>query len=520
MNLHSPMATSHKAALVFLGILFSNLITPIGIASAKDHEVASAAALQSALETVQGGDKIILAAGNYGDLIIGNQGAFRFSSPVEIIAGDLAHKPVFTHLEILNASNLKLNGLVVDYSFSPDDPPQFEAAKISSSEQISIVNCVFDGDTASGTGTFADGYATAIGLRVRKSKSVLLERNMFRQWLRGATFREVEDLTVTGNEVTEIRSDGLDFAQVSNALIEDNHLHDFRMAPGSPDHRDMIQFWTKETSAPSSNIVIKNNFLEIGAGSPTQSIFMRNEEVDKNNGGSGMFYQNILIEGNLIRNAHTNAIAIGESNGLTIVRNTLLQAVSAQKGGKVSVPTLSVAESSTGVTVAGNLVTRMGKMFKSAPADWEVSGNVPLQRVDPNEQDYYGNVFLDPLSEKTLKLQDLAIVPTSTFAAQSLGSPLSAWNLAPKHPVGVITNKRGSGTILSQTFTLSEAYGPSGPLDLAAAEISWTFGDGQGEAGQSVSHNYPNAGIYVVKCVVKLPGQTSFECERTIAIGY
>jgi PKD domain/Right handed beta helix region len=520
MNPISFFRSRQIAIQVFLVAAFMQANSFIGLAEAVDFKVSSADELQAALAKVQGGDKIIVAAGNYGVLIIGNQGAFRFADTVEITAADPTHKPVFSHLEILNASHLKLTGLMVDYSYAPNDPPQFEAAKISSSEHISILNCVFDGDMASGTGTFADGFATGIGLRVKNSKSIVLDHTVFRQWLRGATFRIVEDLEVNGNEISEIRSDGLDFAQITNAVIKDNHIHDFRMAPGSPDHRDMIQFWTKETTAPSSNIIIQNNFLDMGTGSPTQSIFMRNEVVDQNNAGPEMFYQNIRIEGNLIRNAHINAIAIGETNGLSIERNTLLQAVSIQKGGKVSVPALSVAVKSVGVSVAGNLVPRMGQMFKSPPPDWKVSNNVSLQRVNPDADDYYGNIFVDALSEKTLELADLAIIPTSAFAEQSLGSPMSTFNVAPKRLIGIVSSKRGSGSVLSQDITLSQAYGPEGPLQLKSEKISWTFGDGQTGFGKSLNHQYAAAGIYVVRCVVQLPDQTTFKCEQTIAVGY
>ena len=65
----------------------------------------------------------------------------------------------------------------------------------------------------------------------------------------------------------------------------------------------MIQFWTSGTTSPSTNIVIRGNILDSGDGGWTQSIFMRNEMVDTGGAGDAMFYQNILIEDNVIYNA-------------------------------------------------------------------------------------------------------------------------------------------------------------------------------------------------------------------------
>ena len=56
----------------------------------------------------------------------------------------------------------------------------------------------------------------------------------------------------------------------------------------------------------------------------TQSIFMRNEVVDQGLAGANMYYQNVLIENNIIYNAHTHGITVGETIGLTIDHNTAL----------------------------------------------------------------------------------------------------------------------------------------------------------------------------------------------------
>ena len=94
------------------------------------------------------------------------------------------------------------------------------------------------------------------------------------------------------------------FSNIDGVLIENNYIHDFRGSPGSGDHCDMIQFWTAGTTSPSTNITIRANVLDIGNGTATQSIFMRNEMVDTGQAGTEMYYKNVVIEDNTITNAH------------------------------------------------------------------------------------------------------------------------------------------------------------------------------------------------------------------------
>ena len=154
---------------------------------------------------------------------------------------------------------------------------------------------------------------------------------------------------VVDNDVHSIRSDGFDFVEVNDVLIEGNHIHDFVANLGSGDHLDMIQFWTTGTTSPSTNIIIRGNILNSGAGDWTQSIFMRNEMVDLGLAGTEMFYRNILIENNVIYNAHAHGITVGETDGLTIRNNTILYNATISDGSVVHVPTINSSNASTNV---------------------------------------------------------------------------------------------------------------------------------------------------------------------------
>ncbi|MFN3938918.1 MAG: right-handed parallel beta-helix repeat-containing protein, partial [Gemmobacter sp.] len=170
--------------------------------------------------------------------------------------------------------------------FKEGDIYNLRPFEVQSSTNVTIRNSLFDGDVASGRGELADGYGTAIGLTVRDSKGITVEGNEFSVWWRGLTVSNTKDVTVSGNEIHDMRSDGMNFADVQGVLIENNYIHDFRLSPLSGDHPDMIQFWTAGTTEPSTDIIIRNNTLDIGDGSWTQSIFMRNEMVDTGKAGA------------------------------------------------------------------------------------------------------------------------------------------------------------------------------------------------------------------------------------------
>ena len=55
----------------------------------------------------------------------------------------------------------------------------------------------------------------------------------------------------------------------------------------------MIQFWTAETTAPSANVTIRDNTIDIGDGRMIQSLFIYNEAVLREGAGQSMFYRNL-----------------------------------------------------------------------------------------------------------------------------------------------------------------------------------------------------------------------------------
>jgi Right handed beta helix region len=325
--------------------------------------VSTSAQLTMALSQASGGDKILLAAGNYGQLeITGN-----YDSPLTIASANPGNPASFSTMSINGAENVTVDSVVFNYDFKESDIPTYKPFEVVNSSKVVIQNSVFEGDMASGQGTIFDGHGTGIGLSVRSSSGVEVEKNEFKSWGTALQVNESQNVQVQGNNIHDIRKDGMNFVEVQGVVIENNYIHDFKGLPDAIDHRDMIQFWTTGTNNPSTDIIIRKNVLDIGNGSHTQSIFMRNEVVDKGQAGQGMFYQNVLIENNVIINHHLHGITVGETAGLVIQNNTLVAAKPDASesttqwllekygsGAGILVPRINVTDDSQGVGIKTN----------------------------------------------------------------------------------------------------------------------------------------------------------------------
>lgn len=354
--------------------------------------VTNSAQLATALNQASGGDKIVLASGDYGRLDINE----KFSSTVTITSADAGHPAKFSSMLMNGAQNVTIDKVSFDYTYKATDSATYKPFEVANSSKVVIHNSVFDGDVKSGGGTIFDGYGTGVGLSVRGSSAVQVAGNEFKGWGTALKVNDSQNIQIQTNDIHDIRRDGSNFVNVQGILIENNHIHDFKGLPDGIDHRDMIQFWTTGTNQPSTNITIRGNLLDIGQGSHTQSIFMRNDVVDKGLAGASMYYQNVLIENNTIINHHLHGITIGETEGLTIRGNTLTAAVPdptesttkwlLDKYGPTSgilIPRIEVNDHSHHVNVSGNSFFGgsffTGSRVDSGTAhgtDWSVTGNV------------------------------------------------------------------------------------------------------------------------------------------------
>jgi len=375
--------------------------------AAAEVQVATIDELSAALARAPEGEVISLAPGNYGGLILSS--ATRANRAVTLRSANPQDPARITGLTLDGVANVTLDALVFDYSFQPGDAEWSAPFVIHASSGVVIQNSIFDGDLARSLSGVADGYGTGTGLTVDGSTQVTLKRNRFFKFMRGLTVSDSDNISVVGNEVTAIRSDGMDFVAIQGLLVAENFIHDFRASSASDDHADMIQFWTTGTTRPSSDVVIRDNVLNSGSGDPTQSIFMGNELVAQGTAGPEMFYRNVAITGNVIINSHLHGITVGEVTGLTISHNTLIhnrRTDGAEDNLQLWTPRINIAEASQNVVVESNAMSAISG-GENRP-DWVMTDNVLIQDSNPAAPFYYDDVFVAALTGDPASLASFA----------------------------------------------------------------------------------------------------------------
>ncbi len=284
-------------------------------AHAKAIIVSSSSELAAVLKTATGGETIYLKAGAEPyDLSLSKVNP---ASNVTLTSFDPDHPAVFETLKLNASSNITVDNVVFS-SANADRAAYLSDIFVTDSAHITIKN-----STMIGTATEYNDGKVAVGedaVKVRNTDGFVFENNEVSHYNFGVQITGSKNVVVSGNDIHSLQADGLQFAEVTNVLIEDNKIHDFLGSLFSINHTDMIQFWTSNTTTPSSNISIINNVLDSGTGSWTQAIFMGNEAV-KAGAGAAMYYQNVLIAQNTITNDTWHGITVYEANGLQILDN-------------------------------------------------------------------------------------------------------------------------------------------------------------------------------------------------------
>ncbi len=470
--------------------------------------VSTAAELSKAISTAASGDTIVLKAGNYGSLTIGNY-VTGYSTAIKLVSEDPSNPATITSLNLAKASNIQIDSIKFDFTSKFGAPDYTPCVDINQSKNISITNSIFDGDVAKGLSATENGYGTGTGVIFNNSSNITVTNNKFSNFLNGGSFLASSDILVSGNEFTKMAKDGLQFAQVQRVDVLNNSLHDFLRNPLSTVHPDMIQFWTQGATAPNTDIRISGNYLDSGNGGFTQSIFMRNEAVDSAGAGTNMYYRNVEISNNVIRNGHVHGVTVGEGTGIKITNNTILPNVF---GDLDSVPSILVASASSNVTISQNITS---KLIFTPNAAWNVSNNLIIQTNNPAADNYVGRVFTDPFDHTTSSLSDFVFQPTSIYASAGIGAnlPASAANN------GQILNSDVAGhNTLDQKFDASSILAAGSSINLTGASVSWNFGDGSTGSGATASHAYAGPGVYSASVSVTLASGQKIETNKTIVV--
>ena len=300
--------------------------------------VTNATELQAALASASAGDVIELSAGNYGAVVLSG---FYFSSAVTLRSQDPAHPATFDTLRITNSSGLTFDRIAVQHALAPGEPDWNSALRIDTSDHIAITNSEVSGS--------ADGnyLNDSQGLLVLDSSHIVLSGNAFHDLKVGTSVGRSSDVVVSNNTYTDIRTDGVDVANVRNVTVEGNTFTNFHPAAALGDHPDMIQVWNDGSFGDMSGVTIRNNILNKGTGDDVQAIFIQGA-VANANGVVPPEAHNFTIEGNQINGGSSQGIWLSHLTTASITANILTTAP-----GGASPPTIRT-DHTTNVTVQGN----------------------------------------------------------------------------------------------------------------------------------------------------------------------
>lgn len=313
--------------------------------------VSTTAAALALLLKAQGGDRILLAPGNYASLVASG---LTIPGGVAIAAADPAKPPVVAGVELSKVDGVTLEGLDITISARI-----LGAGNFINCKNVWLRNCrlydplkqhrsgpMFRYCTDSGIeGCDLGDFST--GLRVMQSQRVDVLKNSFHG----------------------MSADGVQGWESQFVTIKGNHFTDFQ--PGAGAHPDAIQFFTAGSTKPSTDLTIVDNVIVRGAGGASQGIFGSNEIKNR--------YARIVIRGNAVIGGMWNGIVWDGCDGIDVSGN-LVQGYDEPSLGKTNMATAWIyLLNSTAITSADNRATFM----KGAGVVANQNGNLIIPPTQP-----------------------------------------------------------------------------------------------------------------------------------------
>ena len=394
--------------------------------------VSNATELTSAIASAAGGDRIVLADGNYGAVSIFNR---TYASTLTIEAANPGSGAHLDGLFVANAKNISFVGLDVGRALNAGEPTYTQLSWIKTSSDIKLNGMAFHGSQ--------DGNPSndGVGLTVTSASGLNISNSRFEDLYRGLVLQNSTNTTIKDNSVTLIRSDGIISIANDGLSIEGNHIGDFRQVLG--DHSDAIQFWTTGQTKGQTNITIKDNviFQTYFSGidqTGTQGIFMSDP--------LSYGYKNVLIQNNVLySNDAYNGIYLNGVTGAQVLDNTVLSKSTDVKSFWINV------QNSTDVALQHNITDNI---ITANVTGLFQNGNVNFN-VDPTARAQVPNL-VNPASEHDL-------IAAGVGYHLPISAPPSPVSSAVGNAIGSMLAKAG-GTSLGHAVVTETATVPHNVL--------------------------------------------------------
>jgi parallel beta-helix repeat protein len=405
--------------------------------------VTNSTELANAIAKAAAGDEIKVAGGVYAELAVKSKS---YGVPLKITALDATNPPVFNKVVIYASTGVVLDGLTFKMIPTATSSSASSAVLVDQSSKISILNSkILGGPSING----ADPNATAVdptgnviglpfgrGLTITKSTDILVSGNDISQVGKGVVMVSSSGITIHNNEIHDLRNSPIVGSGLNNITISSNHTYNYspwKWGESYGDHGDLIHFWTDANyqSSASTNIVIKDNFLTQGTGTPLLGIFL---ETNTPNFG----FEGVLIDNNVISNANNQALRLERVSGVVSNNTAIAPDNSMLKGS----PGLIGAYGSS-LTITNNMLGHITIYTDSTAVQ---SGNMIITRTDTAAAGFYGKVFVNGLVENP-KLTDLAKLSGFTAGANLTKAGALVWE-------STTTVDASTGTVSPGTVTV------------------------------------------------------------------
>jgi parallel beta-helix repeat protein len=300
------------------------------------YNVYNAAEFQAALSKAVGGDRILLAPGDYGKVAIHGR---QYGGTVTVQSMSWGSKAHFDGLTISQSKNIFFNGLDLGRGREAGDSEFQHINMVAGSTNIRFNSSVFHGDGVPGPQNDLQA------LSIYDSTNVAVTYSEFVDLSRGVYVLRSSGTTLNGNDFHDIRLDGVAVAAANGITLQNNLFRDFHPVVG--DHADAIQFWNTNQTRGTSNALIRNNV-----------IWLDEDYAEADRGVQGIWisdpgtlgYRNITIENNLVyAQDRWNGITVNGGTNVKVLNNSLLSADGDPEHLWVRL------ENNNGVTLTGNV---------------------------------------------------------------------------------------------------------------------------------------------------------------------
>ncbi|MDX2210566.1 MAG: right-handed parallel beta-helix repeat-containing protein [Sphingopyxis sp.] len=205
--------------------------------------------------------------------------------------------------------------------------------------------------------------------------------------VRGLVINRSEAVGVFGNRLSGLRTDGINAAESRKIVIEGNSCSNFNPilpvydAAGNlvkdGDHPDCIQLWSRPTTAPTADIVIRGNSMT----GYMQGIFLGNHIRDGVDDGG---FDRVTIENNYMDISFPNGIVVGAGRVVRIVGNQVMTIDGSRlKNGAGPLVNATIkAPNSTDVVACSNIVEATPTGYGTQVCSGE-SPPVPIAQPEP-----------------------------------------------------------------------------------------------------------------------------------------